>query len=91
MKRGDDTEVKARQGSFGGRRAPRGPEVGQGGPGGGEGASGCAAQAFGGEGRMGRNVGKEAENRTVERLGGTARGPGPCPSHLTWHTVGVQV
>lgn len=39
----------------------------------------------------GHSVGKESENRTVERLGGTVRGPDPCPPHLTWRRVRVQV
>lgn len=39
----------------------------------------------------GHSVGKESENRTVERLGGTVKGPDPCPPHLTWRRVGVQV
>lgn len=33
----------------------------------------------------------EFENRTVERPGGTVRGPDPRPPHLTWRRVGVQV
>lgn len=45
--------------------------------GGGEGASGCTAQVLGKRTEMGRNVGKEAENRTVERLGGLRGGLAP--------------
>lgn len=81
--------MKARQGSVDGvplaaqMQAEEVPEV----------RKGCAAQAFGGRGqRWGATLEKKkAENRTVERLGGTARGPGPRPSHLTWRPVGVQV
>lgn len=66
MRRGDGTEVKARQGSVDGvplaaqMQAEEVPEV----------RKGCAAQAFGGErAEMGRNVGKKKRLRTEQWRG----------------------
>ena len=94
MGRGDGQEVEAGRGSAA-RVALRGRE----GPSGGAPKPraargwGHAAQGFRGELRVGGAVWekRESENRTVERLGGTVRGPDPRPPHLTWRRVGVQV
>lgn len=90
MRSGDGTEAKVSQGSVDGEplaaqmQAEQTPEVEKE-------PRGAQLRLSRERTEMGCNVGKEAENRTVERLGGTARGPGPGPSHLTWRPVGVQV